>query len=243
MIGGMTMKKRIKKQLKIIYRAPESTNREAFLASLEQPRTTFVRFLILQSKYMRKWNFLLAAAIFLFAVWMFKDVNRQNLWSISAAVPFLAMSAATEGGRSLRFGMDELEMAARFSLKTIVTAKIGILGISNLLLLGAALPLAYIKRENVFFYTGLYILIPYLLSAFLNLLVLRRGRREDSFYLCMGITVMLSGIFLVFQALEVSLGILAEHGTWMALAVFFAWSAGREFWKLREQAEEYKWSL
>ena len=54
---------------------------------------------------------------------------------------------------------------------------------------------------------------------------------------------MLSGVFVIFQALQVSVEILAEQGKWIVLMGIFAWFAGWELWKIVNQSEEYKWSL
>ena len=54
---------------------------------------------------------------------------------IYGVVPFLVMLSVTESMRSYRYGMEELELSARFSLKSIVMARMLMLGIGNLAVL------------------------------------------------------------------------------------------------------------
>lgn len=236
------MNRRWKQELKQIYQAPEPKEKDAFLARLEEPGTSLWEFLRLQFSYMRKWNFLLAAGIFGLALCAVRYLEPGQLWGISALVPFLALSVAAEGARSVRFGMDELEMAARFPLKTVLAARIGILGIGNLVLLGVIFP--FVCREtDVVFVTGLCLLTPYLLTAFCNLLILRRSRREDGVYFCFGATVLISGMYAVFQIIGISLAYFAEQGKWILFLAVFATLAGREVRKTIKQSEEYVWNL
>ena len=59
---------------------------------------------------------------------------------LSACIPFLALATIAEAGRSARFGMEELELSARFSLQAVLCARLGILGGGNLLLLAVLMP-------------------------------------------------------------------------------------------------------
>ena len=55
-------------------------------------------------------------------------MEKDVLWIISALIPFIAMSILTENARSGIYLMAELEMAARFSLKSVILARMEILG-------------------------------------------------------------------------------------------------------------------
>lgn len=231
----------LKRELQSFYQIPEPVGKDKFLrkiadqeiniraetelfASKYNERSfgrgkpgeiTLAKFLWIQLGYIRKWNWLTAAGIFLFALFGGKFFDQALLWCLSAAVPFLALAAVSEISRSVRYGMQELELASRFSLRTVTAARMGILGIADLLLLGFLSPAVCridvniataagivqaggdsIRRMPLLIY-GIYILIPYFLTAFLNLLAVRKIHGRESLYVCMGITALVSGICVV----------------------------------------------
>ena len=74
-------------------------------------------------------------------------------------------AVVTEQNRFHIFLMSELEMAARFSLKSVVLARMEILGIVHLLVLLFLIPVCARLHGTSVFQTGLYLLVPYLLTA------------------------------------------------------------------------------
>ena len=51
-------------------------------------------------------------------------MNSNVLWITAALLPFVALLAVTEGTRSAVYGMEELELATRFSLKSVLLARL-----------------------------------------------------------------------------------------------------------------------
>ena len=160
---------------------------------------------------------------------------------IAAAVPFLALALAAETGRSARYGMEELELAARFSLKAVVAARMGILGIGNLLLLGILIPVWGDLEGNGLWQTGCALLIPYFLTAFLQLWVVRKFRGSENMYACFGITVLVSGLTTLQEQMAVWT-FRIPGAVWAALTVLLAAMALRESARYIKQAEEYVWN-
>ena len=172
-------------------------------------------FLAAQAGYIRKWNWALAAAIFLLALVVTRAWGSFSVWVLSSCVPLLALSTVSEGSRSVRFGMDELEQSALFSLKTVVLARLGILGIGNLVLVGLALPLLVglgaggdsgagesggrmmagmaggTGADMGFVSAALCLLLPYLLTTFLGLQISRRLRGPEGGWLCGALTALI----------------------------------------------------
>ena len=128
-----------------------SDYRAAARETLYSPRISWSVFLQTQMHYIRKWNWLLSLCIFAAAIlltlhpWQ-TTAPQEQLQELSAPVilsaciPFLALATIAEAGRSARFGMEELELSARFSLQAVLCARLGILGGGNLLLLAVLMP-------------------------------------------------------------------------------------------------------
>lgn len=236
------MKRKWKRQLSSAFYVPKPQEKEKFLSQFEEPQISFWEFLRAQFCYMRKWNFIYGAILFAVSIWSVQYMEKQFLWGMSALVPYLAMLVAAETGRSVRYEMEELELAARFSLKSVVAARIGILGLSDLVLLGIVFPFVCNGEDNIWFCTGIYLLIPYLLSAFLNLYILRRCKREEVIYICLGTTIMVSGIYMIFQIMQLPVSVFNLQKTWGGIFLIFMCLVGYELWKIIKDWEEYVWS-
>lgn len=129
-----------KKAFSHLYQPPAPQRKGAFLERLEPPGLSTGEFLFSQLFYLRPWNWLLAAAIFVAGLFLMKNQLPQQIRLVSALLPFAALSTVTELHRSARCRMEELEMASRFSLKTLLLARLTLLGLGNLLLLCALFP-------------------------------------------------------------------------------------------------------
>ena len=240
------MNKKLKQDLKNLYPAPPPLDRVPFLQSFPEPELSFGQFLWRQAGYIQKGNWLLAAGILALAALRDCCGDGMALRVLAACTPFLALMTAAESSRSVRFGMEELELSSRFPLKVIVAAKLGILGLGNLLLLGGITPLMLLGEGNPMFQSAISLLLPYLLTAFLNLWIVRTCQ-GGGLYLCMGIAVLVSGLCL----LSGKQGMLYEMMTpdplrnfsLTACTFLFAVLTGREYLKTIRQSEEYRWSL
>ncbi len=210
-------KKVLKEELQCAFAAPKPQRREAFLQllserslgteqSLETDRllkTGLPSFVLSQVMYISKGIWWLSAAVFAAACLltaspgMAGDRNQnQVIWGISALAPLLAMTVIAESGRSQSFRMAELEMATRFSLRSVALARLGILGLENL---GMLILLAFMGRggdgagqDGSIVQAGLGILLPYLLTSFLGLWIVRRFRGREAVYYCFGMAACIS---------------------------------------------------
>ena len=117
-----------KEAFSILYEPPASQKKGAFLERLEPPGLSTGEFLFSQLFYLRPWSWLLAVAIFAAALFLMKNRLPEQIRLVSVLLPFAALSTVTELHRSARCRMEELEMASRFSLKTLLLARLTLLG-------------------------------------------------------------------------------------------------------------------
>ena len=210
-------KKVLKEELQCAFAAPKPQRREAFLQllserslgteqSLETDRllkTGLPSFVLSQVMYISKGIWWLSAAVFAAACLlaaspgMAGDGNQsQVIWGISALAPLLAMTVIAESGRSQSCQMAELEMATRFSLRSVALARLGILGLENL---GMLILFVFMGRggdgtgqDTSMVQAGFGILLPYLLTSFLGLRIVRSFRGREAVYYCFGMAACIS---------------------------------------------------
>lgn len=105
---------------------------------------------------------------------------------ISAIIPLIALVAFSGMGRSEKYGMDELEMASRFSLRTVLAARLIIVGmidavifIALMIIFGQLTNMGTLQALNV-------VLVPYLITAWGCLLITRKLHSSKDVAVCAG---------------------------------------------------------
>ena len=221
------MKQELKRELKFVFEAPEPLHKKDFLRTLEQPGISILAFVVSQAGYIRKWIWIISVIIFVLsamgAVWLSADM----VWVISAMMPLLALAIVCESGRSENYEMAELEMATRFSLRSVVLARLGILGMENLVIL-VLLLIGVRERGLDMIWTGVCILLPYLMMTFAGLSIVRRFRGHEAVYVCTGAAVCIS--FLVIFLHEIILQVYQSdtHVWWIVWIVLFCIGTARQ---------------
>ena len=130
--------------------------------------------------------------ILLPVAWAASFASENTVWIVSAFTPFLALLLIAESTKSAIYGMNELEMSARFSLKSVVLARLIILGVFNFGIFCIIIPVCHVANSISFMQTGVYLFVPYLLTTSISLYLVRRFRNKEVIYGCMAVAVFVS---------------------------------------------------
>ena len=237
------MNKELKNALKESFEAPAPTRKKEFLRSIQKPSINIFQFVGTQISYISKWVWGVSVLILTVALIGAEYLELDMLWCISAFMPLLALSVLTESGRSETYGMAEFELSTQFSLKSVVLARLGILGIANLALFGLLVPFAYMNNEASILQTGVYMACPYLLTTFGGLWAVRKVHGKEATYLCAGIAVAVSaGNLLGYQSFPT---FYAGQGFiwWIAAFILFGIGTTNQCYQMVKQTEELAWNL
>lgn len=188
------MNKKLKNEIAKAFHAPAPSRKTSFIRSIPRPYISTKTFMLSQIPFIKTSVWLFSSLVLLPAVWGAYFTNENTVWVVSAFIPFLALLFITESAKSAIYGMNELEMAARFSLKSIVLARMSILGIFNVILLGILIPICHVANNISLIQTGVYLLAPYLLTTSTSLYLVRKFVNKEVLYWCMAIAVLVSGI-------------------------------------------------
>lgn len=184
-------KKQIKQEFIKLYEAPEPPGKQEFLKQFDTCYLSMGQFMWQQLLYIKKWMWLFSAGIFFLGTMLGRNLDRETVWVISALIPFLALTFLMESGRSKIYGMEELEYATRFSLKSLMLARLGVLGLFHgviLLLLFLCIPQGFFPGPKDL----MYVLVPYFLTVSLGLSLLRRFRGREVLYISLGVPAFVS---------------------------------------------------
>ncbi|WP_290685514.1 hypothetical protein [Intestinibacter sp.] len=141
------------------------------------------------------------------------------------------------------YGMIEFEMSTRFSLKSVVLARLSILGILDFIILCCVTPLCCISSEISLFQTAIYLFVPYLLTVNTNLWITRHFQGKESIYACMSIAVLISGLNVSLHFIAKFIYQFSYFNWWLLLAVILIAGMINELSHTIKQTEEYRWNL
>ena len=158
-------------------------------------------------------------------------------------MPFLALLLIAESTKSTIYRMNELEMAARFSLKSVVLARLSILGTFNLILFSVLITICYLVSGISLLQIGVYLFVPYLLTANISLYIVRHFRNKETIYWCMAIAVLVSGA-------NISLHYLADFlfqtnylVLWIIVTLILIIAVVRELYQMFKKTEGFIWNF
>ncbi|MCM1119317.1 MAG: hypothetical protein NC543_08155 [bacterium] len=237
------MKRKIKKSLKYAFEPPRSLSKESFLQSLPQPRCSSQDFIMSQIGYIPLWVWGISLAILLIALLSAHYVRKDTLGILSACIPFMASCAVSESEKSMVCRMAELEKASLFSLRSVVLTRLGIIGTSHLLLLCLISPLAGLGDLSSTMRSGVYLLLPYLLTTWLSLILSRKLHGRDTTYQCMGIAMAVSGLCVISQTRFYSIYQPEHFPCWLGLAAVLVALTALAYNKSIQRTEELSWNL
>lgn len=218
---------------------PDQQEKARFMRTLPRSRISTWQFILTQIAYFRKWTLVLSMLFLLPALLGARHIDPDTLWIISSLIPFLGLLAVAESTRSAVVGMQEFEMSTRFSLKSVILAKMSVLGILDILILCCLIPLCHVSSNISLLQTGLYLLAPYLLTVNISLCLTRRLHSGEAIYSCMFTAVLVStGSWLLHLTVDFIYQLSYLHW-WILLSVFLTGRMMQEIYRTVRQTEEY----
>lgn len=235
--------KKVKQALQDAFAAPPPQDKNRFLRSVGQPRIGFWEFVLSQASYIGKQVWILSFLVLLAALFGIRFLQRDLLWILTAMMPYMAVTAVTEQIRSETYGMAELEVTTRFSLKNIRLARMTLVGLVHGLLLVLLMLLGRHSGLAAMAQLGVYLLVPYLLTTVSGLWLTRRLRSQEAMYGCLGIAVVVSVLPLVSRTFIVQLYQAMYFPWWLTAAVGLSVLVGLEYQNSMKRMEEQLWNL
>lgn len=236
------MKQDLKEELCEAFAAPSPTRKREFLNRIPQSKISNLAFLRVQITYIPQYVWGTFGIILGIAILGGCFLEQDILWVISALIPFIALTAVTEHVRSEVYLMAELEMSARFSLKSVLLARMMILGMVHLILMMLLIPICTIYNAVSVFQTGLYLLVPYVLTSAIGLWGTRKIQGRESMYWCMGTAIGISGMNLFIQNIFPIVYEMKYSVIWLVVLIISVAIIIKEAKRNLKQVEELAWN-
>ena len=196
------MKNEWKGLLDEAFYAPEPERKRAFLKGLRPREIGMAEMLLTQVRYIGLSVWIVAGLILVLAILgSAMHADRTEEW-IPVIIPFLAGVSVLETRKSGRCRMTELEMVTRFSLRSVLFARMTILGILCLLLLCVSAPIVAAAFGGRTVITAMHILIPYLVTTSISLAVERSAWGRKLEYASLAVAALISVLMIWMQSYD-----------------------------------------
>ena len=173
---------KLEKQIKAAFEAPTPQRKEEFLSRFETKQLSLMQFILSQAGYIGKLTWLGFAAVTVCAVASPFTISNSALWFVSSLMPILALLLVSESARSERYKMAELEAVTRFSLRSVVLARLVILGGISLIMLLICAPTVMFFCDYPMVFSGLFVVTPFFLTSAVGLLTVRKIKGQAAIY-------------------------------------------------------------
>lgn len=232
------MEGRLKEELAKYYEAPKPQRKEEFIRRFGVQEINLLQLVWMQVKYISKWVWLASVLFCVLIYGVTYSVETRYVRMTYGFIPFLVMTFVTESTRSYRYGMEELELSARFSLKSIVMARMVILGAENLAIL---LVIVNVLGQRAGYHV-LHVVTPYFLTAGGSLYLVRTIRGKENTFFCF---VLAAGISFLQLLLPWMFGEFLMPGYVPVWAVIFVMGVAmtvKESYRTIRMTEDLAWN-
>lgn len=232
----------IKQALHTAFAAPPPERKRDFLRQHAAAAMPTHRMLLAQAGYIPVWVRVTSLAVLCLGPLISLTMGELRMMLLSALTPLLSLTLVAECGRSERHGMAELELSTRLSLKTLVLARLAILGSGCLAILALLFPMALWQGTVGPIAAGLYLLTPFLLNTYAGLHIVRRFRGSEGMYGCVGVTACTVCLLLLSHSLYPAVYLQSALQLWALAAALLCRGIGKQWAALISQKEELQWS-
>ncbi len=233
----------LKRLIKNAYSTETPVRKREFLRAHPQRSLHYPRLLFMQLQYMKVQLTAVFSYVLASLLGALTDTNADVAGITAVFIPVIALIALTGLGKSEKYGMNEIEMSTRFSLRTIRTLQLIIIGTVSLAVM-TAISWTLKKSAGTDFLLSIAMVgIPYLMTAFLCMLLVRRWHSSKNIYGCIAIAFAVS--IAMFGGLEyvpaVSVGFF-RSALFLSFVILFLITVA-EAYKYIRGSEELLWNL
>lgn len=215
------MKDNIINELKNAYNVKPSDKKNEFLRSIKKNDMSILQFILLQTKYLHSLLFIRCFLFSLILVFIcIYSNNEDTLLFCSALIPFIVIVIIYEIDTSRLFKMEEIEQATKFSLRMIIFARMFIAGIVSLLSLLFLTFVTYKAKQISMMEIITSFFLPYFLSVYGCLVILRKYREGGTKYSFI-LTTIISLVFIAFRILPIISHMMFKTYIGMILLIIF----------------------
>lgn len=212
------MNNEIKERIKSSCVVPNSKRKDSFLKEHRKTEISMKNLYMIQVSYIDSSIWIYSAVIAIILLLVSVYAKSYAVWVTSAFMPILATISITENHKSEIYQMNELEMSARFSLKTVVMIRMSIFGIVHSIILIMLSLLSSLSTMNLL----VYLLVPYLITSNTNSVLLRHYHGKSALLWCLANSFIMSMMWFILSMKSYQLYSAVMFPYWIVMLIIMA---------------------
>lgn len=194
--------------------------------------------------FMNKMTFVIQFILLITGIFVIKSSTFERTRLIlSFVMPILAFLQIMELEKSLKYNMYEIEMSCKMDFKELISIKLIVNTIINLIIMTIFASLTAIHFKNEMYLLIIYFLVPFMITNVINIFVMKLSKNKSNEIINITITSLMNIILLILNIKFPHIYETSSILVWISLLgitlVYFIRTI-YHFWK---EEEDYVWNL
>lgn len=194
--------------------------------------------------FMNKTTFLIQFVLLIVGIFVIKSMAFEKTRLIlSLVMPILAFLQMMELQKSFKYNMYEIEMSCKMDLKELISIKLIINTITNLIIMTIFASLTAVHFGNEIYLLIIYFLVPFMITNVINIGVMKLSKNKSNEIINITVTLLMNIVLLILNIKFPCVYEMSSILVWIGLlgiAVFYFIKAVYQFY---EEEEDYIWNL
>lgn len=194
--------------------------------------------------FMSKITFIIQFVLLIVGIFVIKSSTFEKTRLIlSLVMPILAFLQMMELQKSFKYNMYEIEMSCKMDLKELISIKLIINTITNLIIMTIFASLTAVHFGNEIYLLIIYFLVPFMITNVINIGVMKLSKNKSNEIINITVTALMNIILLM---LNIKFPCVYETSSvlvWLGLLIITVFYFIKAVYQFYEEEDDYIWNL
>lgn len=194
--------------------------------------------------FMSKITFLIQFVLLIVGIFVIKSSTFEKTRLIlSLVMPILAFLQMMELQKSFKYNMYEIEMSCKMDLKELISIKLIINTITNLIIMTIFASLTAARFGNEIYLLTIYFLVPFMITNVINIGVMKLSKNKSNEIINITVTALMNIVLLILNIKFPCVYEMSSILVWIGLLCITVFYFAKAVYQFYEEEEDYIWNL
>ena len=194
--------------------------------------------------FMNKTTFLIQFVLLLIGIFVIKSMAFEKTRLIlSLVMPILAFLQMMELEKSFKYNMYEIEMSCKMDLKELISIKLLVNTIINLIIMTVFASLTAVHFGNEIYLLIIYFLVPFMITNVINIRVMKLSKNKSNEIINITVTLLMNIVLLILNIKFPGVYEMSSILVWIGLLCITVFYFTKAVYRFFEEEDDYIWNL
>lgn len=194
--------------------------------------------------FMSKITFIIQFVLLIVGIFVIKSSTFEKTRLIlSLVMPILAFLQMMELQKSFKYNMYEIEMSCKMDLKKLISIKLIINTITNLIIMTIFASLTAVHFGNEIYLLIIYFLVPFMITNVINIGVMKLSKNKSNEIINITVTALMNIILLILNIKFPCVYEMSSILVWIGLLCITVFYFTKAVYRFFEEEDDYIWNL